>query len=357
MLSIPSLCFYVNVDTMLLYYKNITANSSTAPPTGEKLSLNTVMGVLFMVFYISVFMASMVGNSLVLLVCYRSLKKQRHEETSREHFFNLYIANLAISDLLFTILTIFDALYAINNEWTSGNFTCRTQGFLVENCYTASILTLVAISRERVTTVTRVELNDRQYMTKQRKIAVTIIWICAFFVCSPLLYAYSTYFDTREMTYKCHNLYWGETARRVYYSIVVIPLFFIPLSFMIFTHVRIHKVLKSQVAPSEHMQKVLQRRRKKASRMLGMVTLMFFILWSPFIIFRSLRYFNWYTNLEPWKLSQLLTIASSASNPFIYCFYSTQFRNYLKTVIACRCTKFITGFNGDGTTTLDNSIN
>lgn len=340
----------------MAYYKNITVNSTTEPTTSEKLSLNTVTGVLFMIFYISVFVASTVGNSLVLLVCYRSLRRQRKEETSREHFFNFYIANLAISDLLFTLLTIFDALYAINNQWSTGDFTCRTQGFLVENCYTASILTLVAISRERARTVSSVQVNDRSYMVKRRKIIVKAIWISSSIVCSPLLYAYTNYFDEREKLWKCHNLNWGHTARKVYYTIAIIPLFFVPLGFMMFTHIRIHKVLKSQVAPTESMQKVLQKRQKKASRMLGMVTLMFFILWSPFIVFRSLRYFNWYTNLELWKLSQLLTIASSATNPFVYCFYSTQFRSYLKTVVTCRCANFVTGFNGDGTTTLENSI-
>jgi len=309
-----------------------------------------------MIFYLSVFLTSTVGNSLVLLVCYRSLKKQRKEETSREHFFNLYIANLGISDLLFTLLTIFDALYAINNQWTTGNFTCKIQGFLVENCYTASILTLVAISHERARTVSSVQVNDRLHMVRRRKIRVTAIWIGSFIVCSPLLYAYSTYFDEKENQWQCYNLNWGNTAREVYYTIAIIPLFFVPLGFMIYTHIRIYTVLKSQVAPSEYMQKVLQRRQKKASRMLGMVTLMFFILWSPFIVFRSLRDFNWYTNLVPWKLSQLLTIASSAANPFVYCFYSTQFRSYLKTVVACKCAKFVTGFNGDGTTTLENSI-
>lgn len=320
------------------------------------LSLNSTMGVFFLIFYVSVSLISLVGNSLVLLICYKSLRRKQRSGSTREHFFSLYIANLAFSDLVFTILTFFDALYAMQGEWRTGNFTCKVQGFLVETCYTASILTLVAISRERVTTVSTTEVNSRAQKGKERKIVTIILWTVSIFVCSPLLYAYSTFFNVKDGIWQCRNMTWGDTGRQVYYSIAALPLFIFPLFFMIYTHVRINKVLKSQVAPSEHMLQAIRSRQRKASRMLGMVTLLFFALWSPFILLRTLRYFSWYKGLNLWKLSQLLVIASSATNPFVYCFYSTQFRSYFKTFLTCRCRRFVSGATSDGTTTISNSV-
>ncbi|XP_031571595.1 QRFP-like peptide receptor [Actinia tenebrosa] len=338
-------------------FRNFSTNlTNEANSESDLLSLNSIMGVFFLIFYISVSLTSFVGNSLVLLICCRSLRRKQRSDSTREHFFSLYIANLAFSDLVFTMLTFFDALYAMQGEWKTGNFTCKIQGFLVETCYTVSILTLVAISRERVTTVSRAEVNSRVQKGKERKIVTMILWIVSILACTPLLYAYSTFFDVKDGVWQCRNKTWGNTGRQVYYSIAALPLFIFPLIFMTYTHLRINKVLKSQVAPSEHMLKAIRSRQRKASRMLGMVTLLFFVLWSPFILLRTLRYFSWYKGLNLWKLSQLLVIASSATNPFVYCFYSTQFRGYFKTVLTCRCTRFVAGTTTEGTTTISNSV-
>ncbi|XP_032241863.1 QRFP-like peptide receptor [Nematostella vectensis] len=316
---------------------NSTRNISDPKETLDRLTLNSVTGVLFMIFYVTVFLLSLVGNSLVLLVCYKSLRGRRGFESVKGPFFNQYIANLAVSDLLFTILTLFDAMYTINGEWMTGIITCKTQGFLLETCYTASILTLIAISRERVTAIASLEMSSRVQRGKERRVNITIVWLLAIVICSPLLFAYTLYDDNNGFI-KCRNMNWGDTGRRVYYSLTAVLLFLFPLFLMAWSHVKINRVLKSQVAPSEHMLKAIRTRQKKASRILLMVIMVFFLFWSPFIVMRTLRYFRWYNAIGPWKFVQLVVIASSATNPFVYCFYSVQFRRLFKTFVTCRCT-------------------
>ena len=75
-------------------------------------------------YFTSVFIISVVGNTLVLVTCYRNLKVNR---------FSLmwYLANLASADLRFTFLTPFNA----NNfswRWVSCDKKCKRFGFTIE---------------------------------------------------------------------------------------------------------------------------------------------------------------------------------------------------------------------------------
>lgn len=299
------------------------------------ISLNSVLGIFFMCFYIIVYSTSSVGNMVVLCICAKSGRNVVFQPT-RTGFFNLYIANLAFADLLFTQLTIFDAVYAILDEWTMGAVLCKIQGFLVELCYSAGILTLIAISRERLKSMSDLQMKSRIQRIRERKYLSVIVWVLAVLLCSPLLYAYNLTEETSSII-RCTNDAWSHIGRRIYYSITAVILFILPLMIMIWTQLKIKSVFKSQVAPTQQAAVSIRARQRKARRMLGMVTLVFFALWAPFIFIRTLRYFSWYEGLMIWKLSQLISIASAAANPFIYSFYSTHFRVYIKRFVTCRC--------------------
>lgn len=320
------------------------------------LSLNSFMGIFFMCFYIVVYTTSSVGNTVVLYICAKNGRNAAAFQPARTGFFNLYIANLAIADLLFTQLTIFDAVYAILDEWTMGAMLCKLQGFLVELCYSAGILTLIAISRERLKSMSDLRMKSRLQRIKERKTRSKIVWILAILLCSPLFYAYHL---TEEISHgniiQCTNDAWSHVGRRIYYSITAVILFILPLMIMVWTQLKIKRVFKSQVAPTQQIAVSMRARQRKASRMLGAVTIVFFAFWSPFILTRTLRYFSWYEGVMIWKLSQLLTIASAAANPFIYSFYSTHFRVYIKRFVTCRC-RLIAAANDSGEGSTVNSL-
>ena len=305
------------------------------------------MGIFIMCFYIVVYSTSTVGNLVVLCICAKNRRKNAAFQPTRTGFFNLYIANLAIADVLFTQLTIFDVVYAILDEWTMGAMLCKVQGFLVELCYSASILTLIAISRERLKSMSDLQMKSRLQRIKERKSRSLIVWIVAIVLCSPLLYAYNLNVETSGIV-RCYNDAWSHVGRRIYYSIAAVILFIVPLVIMIWTQHKIKRVFKSQVAPTEQIAISMRACQKKASRMLFVVTIVFFAFWSPFIFIRTLRYFSWYEGFIIWKLSQLSTIASAGANPFIYSFYSTHFRVYIKRFITCKCAGLMAASeNGD----------
>lgn len=320
---------------------NITVELNSTP-TSEKgvapngISLGSFVGIFIMCFYIIAYLTSSVGNFVVLYICNRSGRSAAFQPT-RTGFFNRYIANLAIADLIFTQLTVFDAVYAALDEWVMGAVICKLQGFLVELCYSAAILTLIAISRERLKSLSDLEMKSRIQRIKERKFFSVIVWAVAVLLCSPLLYAYNVENTPESGIIRCVNTAWTHTGRRIYYSITAVILFILPIIMMLWTQLKIKHVFKSQVAPNQQIAVLTRARQKKARRMLGAVTLAFFAFWSPFIFIRTLRYFSWYEGVIIWKLSQLLTIASAATNPFIYSFYSLHFRVYIKRFVTCRC--------------------
>ena len=198
----------------------------------------------------------------------------------------------------------------------------------------------MAISREKVKSISDLRIKSSIQRVKERRSRSIIVWILAVLLCSPLLYAYNLTEETSNSNtvfIRCMNDAWTHLGRRIYYSFTAAVLFFVPLLIMIWTQLKIKRVFKSQVAPAQQIALSMRARHKKASRMLGVVTIVFFAFWSPFIFTRTLRYFNWYEGELIWKLSQLLTIASAAANPFIYSFYSTHFRVYIKRFLTCRC--------------------
>ena len=319
---------------------SIEDNSSGPAENGAEsnsISLDSFVGIFILLFYIIVYSASSVGNFVVLYICSRNGRPVAFQPT-RTGFFNRYIANLAIADLLFTQLTVFDAVYAVVNKWIMGPVMCKLQGFLLELCYSASMLTLIAISRERLKSLSHLETALRIQRVKKKKFRSIVVWVVAGFICSPLLYAYSVENTPQNgISPQCNNIAWSHTGRQIYYSLTAAILFILPLIIMIWTQLKIKRVFKSHVVPNQQIAAMSRARQKKASRILGAVTLVFFALWSPFIFIRTLRYFSWYEGELIWKISQLFTIASAAANPFIYSFYSLHFRVFIKRFITCRC--------------------
>ena len=96
------------------------------------------------------------------------------------------------------LLTSMDAeFYA--TDWPGGNGLCKIQGTLIEISYTASILTLVAISHERSRSVRSTSLA-RNRSVAQRTIVIKVLWIVAIVVCAPLFYGYATKEENGKLT-------------------------------------------------------------------------------------------------------------------------------------------------------------
>ena len=172
--------------------------------------------------------------------CWPALRRLRQRYSP----FRRLVANLASADLLFTLLTLPNAI-SYFWRWVGGDITCKVQGFLIEATYTTSITTLAVISYQRLKTITD-PFNSRTTEWPSTDYKPFIIWDLCLTVCSPLLHIY------RVETYEngdvlCSNATWGTTGRQIYYSLHAIFFFVIPLLYMIFTQFQIRHALRFRV--------------------------------------------------------------------------------------------------------------
>ena len=210
--------------------------------------------VLFIAIYISVFILSTVGNTCVLLTCYKTLKR-------RHSLFMWLLVNLATADLLFTLLSVFNMIGYLWC-WVGGNNTCKLQGFFVEASHTTSIMTLVTISYQRLKATTDPFSTKEGHGFNREYLKPVIIWGWSLLVCTPLLQIYGV--KTVDGNVACITTRDGFTVPQIYYSLHTALLFAVPLFYMIFTQIRIHLALRTSVTPtSELFTSRAQRRHKK----------------------------------------------------------------------------------------------
>ena len=360
----------------MLGSETLTQNTTALPPQEEK-SLGIT--VAFLTFYIVVVTSALIGNLLVLISVYRY--------PSMRTVVNLFLANLACSDLLFAIISLFDTVAYMKDGWYAGVGSCKVQSFLIEVFYTCSILTLVAVSIERYLAICHPHLKSRS--RKQTVIVIAIVWAASIVFCSVLLYAYRIRMVDGAPV--CENLQWSHSDRRVFYTIHSVLVYFIPLTVMIWAHHNISSVIAAHKVPGSNLpnkkthedevnkngikdrhtdedgksaeekqvifeapkektgtklRRVLSRRksgnryksirsRKKVIKILVTVTVTFFILWTPFVVIRMLLYYGLPVHVFIWRGTQLLILSSTAVNGLIYAFMSPQFRRCFKNILPC----------------------
>ena len=266
---------------------------------------------------------SITGNCFVLSVCY----KRRGSSSLR-----WYIANLAIADLTFALLSILDIISFLWT-WVGGQVTCKIQSFWIEACYTTSIMTLVLISFQRIKAVLH-PFNARLSNAEAVKKKVVALWLGSLVVCSPLLYAYQveTHFNGQII---CTNRPFGDLGRQIYYSIHAVCFFIVPLMYMIFAQTAISLALRSsrRVFSSQNtFATSYTNRHRKVAKTLAALTLAFIICWSPFMIVRTLMYFHLLSEGHVWRASQLLVMLNTVLDPILYGIYgeNLNFRQYLR---------------------------
>ena len=286
---------------------------------------STLTVVLFTVFYTSVFLLSTVGNSWVLVTCYKTLKR-RHSP------FMWLLATLASADLSFTVLTVFTTV-GYFQQWVGGNSTCKLQGFLLEASYTASIITLVIISYQRRQALTDPFSSRTRSWPHREYTKLVVIWGLSLAVCSPLLHIY--YVRTNENgELVCVTKGRKDIEPKIYYSLHATFFFAIPLLYIILTQCRIFHTLRKSVVPISNLfMKRSNQRHRKAAKTLLALTIAFVLCWSPFMITRTLIYFHMASPGLVWRASQLLIFLNAALDPLLYGFFGGNLKSSLRRVL------------------------
>lgn len=276
-----------------------------------------------------------------IFVCY-VIAKNRHMHTVT----NLFIANMAISDLLLAFLNVpLNITRNLMNEWTLGSFLCHLLDFsLMVSVYVSTFtLTAIALDRQRVLLY---PLHPR--MTRKRGMLVlTFIWLLA--LCFALPFGiYTNVKEINMITYnikRCRQSFpdpsnkWGR-----YLTIVTILVqYFIPLVVITCTYGRIvHKLwIRTHLGVVTENQRLMQiQAKRKSIKLLVAVVVVFAVCWMPLNLYQLLADFHpnpkiFHPDTKTFFVCHWIAISSSCINPFLYCWMNPAFRTAISKRFRC----------------------
>lgn len=309
-------------------YRNWTHSMSENDNTSE------IAIVLF--FYLLIIVISIFGNSIV---CQTVFRNSRVKST-----INLYIENLAVSDLMMTGINIpLQLTEILLRNWPLGLPLCKCLHFMGSLTICGSTLTMTCIALDRFQ-VTAYPLKPRPSV-KSTVHKIILIWMTASVLSSP----YAWISDVREdftlknMT-RCRLMYPDPKVQsRMCFTLVTLTLkFIIPLTVAGITYFRIGVIIWKRRSIGLTTQKTHQREAKwKTIKMLLIVLVVFATCWSPRVIYLAyqdirgdINYFKKH-NSTIWLICHWLAMSSVCFNPFIYCWLNNDFQKAAKKIFKC----------------------
>ncbi|XP_032578231.1 neuropeptide F receptor isoform X1 [Drosophila sechellia] len=301
------------------------------------------------------------GNTLVVIAVIRKPIMR----TAR----NLFILNLAISDLLLCLVTMpLTLMEILSKYWPYGSCSilCKTIAMLQALCIFVSTISITAIAFDRYQVIVYPTRDSLQFVG-----AVTIlagIWALALLLASPL-FVYKELINTDTpallqqiglqdtIPYCIED--WPSRNGRFYYSIFSLCVqYLVPILIVSVAYFGIYNKLKSRITvvavqASSAQRKVERgRRMKRTNCLLISIAIIFGVSWLP------LNFFNLYADMERSPVTQsmlvryaichMIGMSSACSNPLLYGWLNDNFRKEFQELL-CRCSDTNVALNGHTT--------
>ena len=249
----------------------------------------------------------------------------------------IMLCNLAVSDLLLAILAPFHITTIMENyNWRLGAAFCKIYFYSYRFVYTVSIFTLIPITVQRFR-ATHYPVSFR-LRSKRTGTLILICWILGAISCSPFL-SVMKHKSFGENDTRCFQQWPNKEARRGYYIFVLTSLFLIPFLVMVTLYGIMFKTLRKP--PIGHINETIRRqikKRKRLSIMIGIIVLVFFASWTPLTVMEFLRAMDLLLEnpvriATAFNYSLLAVVLSTAFNPILLSFMSSELREGLKNLL------------------------
>ncbi|XP_076238463.1 prolactin-releasing peptide receptor [Calliopsis andreniformis] len=329
------------INTAITWNKSLQSlpndNSSNRPGVdsdnnGNDLTSNIVVQLFFYIFYGNIFIVGVFGNALVCFVVARNRQMQTVT--------NLFIANLALSDVLLCVLAVpFTPLYTFLGGWIFGRTLCHLVPYAQGVSVYISTLTLTSIAIDRFMVI-MYPFHARMKI----EVCLTVIvgiWIVALLVTLP----YGLYMHLEEPRTYCEEYWPSERFRKIFSSVTSILQFVLPFFVIAFCYtcvsIKLNDRAKSKPgAKTSKREEADRERKKRTNRMLIAMVTIFGISWLPLNIVNVVD--DFYSPVNDWSYYRLcffmthcLAMSSTCYNPFLYAWLNENFRKEFKQVLSC----------------------
>ncbi|XDA86652.1 hypothetical protein R6Z07F_016389 [Ovis aries] len=284
----------------------------------RKTSVGQIEAQLLPPLYSLVFIFGFVGNLLVVLILINCKKLKSMTD--------IYLLNLAISDLLFLLTMPFWAHYAAD-QWVFGNAMCKFFTGLYHIGYFGGIFFIILLTIDRYLAIVHAVFALKARTVTFGVVTSGVTWVVAVFASLPgIIFIKSL---EEHSGYACAPYFplgW-KNFHTVMRSILGLVL---PLLVMIVCYSGIIKTL---------LRCRNEKKKHKAVRLIFVIMIVYFLFWAPYNIVLLLSTFQEFFGLSTCKSSSQLDQAMQVTetlgmthcciNPIIYAFVGEKFRRYL----------------------------
>ena len=340
-----SVLFY---DSLIRFLgTNVTQTTSVSDAPAQPGGFSSEFKIGMTVAYVVIFLVALVGNSFGLAVVLR--------KSSSSSITNLFIANMAVADLLltFTVMPFSVAYFYRDTRWiggTMGNITCKVFFYSIPVSIAATVFTMVFISVERFYAIFY-PLKEKVF--RKPKVLSAVIWISSTVLMIPYVVLYRAEYFPGESGYFCTQVWpwedpndptFAETLRvlKIFHSVVFVMLYAFPLLTTMIVYSLICRKLWLRKIPgnvTDRNRAAAEKSKRKVVRLLVIICVVFALCWFPVYV----AHYFWYVRRD---LEHLLPVesqfffswlahANSAINPCLYILLNSKFRKELFTMLAC----------------------
>nr|XP_005574304.2 C-X-C chemokine receptor type 1 isoform X1 [Macaca fascicularis] len=306
-------------------------NFTGMPPTDEdyspcRLETQSLNKYVVIVTYALVFLLSLLGNSLVMLVIlYRRVGRSVTD---------VYLLNLAMADLLFALTLPIWAASKVNG-WIFGTFLCKVVSLLKEVNFYSGILLLACISVDRYLAIvhaTRTLIQKRHSV----KFVCLSCWGLSVILSLPF-FLFRQAYHPNNSTPVCYEVLGNDTAKwRMVLRILPHTFgFTLPLLIMLFCYgFTLHTLFKAHIG-----------QKHRAMRVIFAVVLIFLLCWLPYnLVLLADTLMRTHLIKESCErrndigraldATEILGFLHSCLNPIIYAFIGENFRHGFLKILA-----------------------
>ena len=321
----------MNLTTMNETIESSSCVDATATKIGQTIALSLILPV------------SLVGNSLVVLIVYKT-------PTLRKPI-NYFIANMAISDLLYPIFWqpwFLSSLHA--KSWLIGGqlgqALCKFVSFSGSVSTVVSTQNLILIAVDRFGAVV-FPIRSPLIRSKLTPFFILATWIVAMAVNSPDLFTFELHQENSGEIY-CTERWekaFGESSSSADFTVASYIVFiYLPVMLLAILYSIIFIKLKTQVHPGEQSTNNQQQRKRRNRNVLQMsiaIVVVFEICWLPHTTYvligrysASSMHFSCGILIFQ-EVSNVMVHAYCAINPLICFLFSSHYRQALQRLIKC----------------------